>query len=498
MVATLDAPRSLADAPDAVVALLQPALDRLEAQARVAQVYQDYYHGLHRPILGSDVVGRGLAPMLARFRDNLSAAVVDAVADRLQVAGIAGRRPEDEAAAAEAWEIWHLNRLERRAGDAHLSALTSGDAFLVVWPDEGLRAPRITWTPATLMAAAYDGEEPERLAWAIKAWRVTEFSNPDFAGQLVARWRVNLFMPEGVYKLAGTPWVVGRGSTDTERPLPSATGLAPFPVVGESWPVPNPIAPLLPVVHLANNPAGEGEFGTSELRDVVPLADALNKSVVDLLTGSEFVAIQQRWVTGLQLERDPVSGDPINPFRPGKGDKLWVAEDPNVEFGAFPPADLMALMATCDSFRVEIARVTGTPTFYLGLEQGGWPSGEALKTAESRLVKKVMDRQRAFGMRWEAALALALRFSGREPGALELTWESPETRDERAQVERQLDVLAICRDAAPRGAREQALRDLGYSDDQVAAMLGPEEAPVEQPAPGWPLDALAALEEGEA
>ena len=58
---------------------------------------------------------------------------------------------------------------------------------------------------------------------------------------------------------------------------------------------------MVPVVPFPN--LGEGSFGMSELRDVVPLQDALNKTLLDMLVGSESQALPQRYALGLEIER---------------------------------------------------------------------------------------------------------------------------------------------------------------------------------------------------
>ena len=446
--------------------LLAPALAQLAEQAAVARHYEAYYAGVQRATFDRARLGSGLAGWLSTFRDNLCAPVVDAVADRLQVVGVAGQRPEDEAAAMQAWEAWQINRMDRRAGEVQRAALTAGDSYVVVWPDPTTGAPRIDHTPATRMTAGFAADDPSRLAWALKVWSVMDWTPPS-AGKAMARWRVTLYLPDMIRKYISAP------VDATATTLPAVPTLQPFEVEGEAWPLPNPYG-VVPVVHVPNN-AGVGEFGRSELTDLVPLQDALNKVVVDSLVGAEWLALPQRWVTGLQLTHDD-QGNAVNPYRPGV-DKLWVAEDPNVAFGQFPGADLSQLLALQNDLRMEFARISGVPAHYFMLASGGWPSGESLKTAEARFVAKVRDRQASIGGAWEQTLNLCLIVSGRPAAALEVHWQDPEPRNEEGQIERQLDVLTICTSPAPRGAREQMLRELGYSDDQVLAMLGPELAP---------------------
>ncbi|MEJ7690809.1 MAG: hypothetical protein WKF76_10475 [Nocardioidaceae bacterium] len=44
----------------------------------------------------------------------------------------------------------------------------------------------------------------------------------------------------------------------------------------------------------------------SEIEDIKPLVDALNKSLVDMMTTSEYVGRPRRWATGIELEEVPV------------------------------------------------------------------------------------------------------------------------------------------------------------------------------------------------
>ena len=77
--------------------------------------------------------------------------------------------------------------------------------------------------------------------------------------------------------------------------------------------IPNPLG-VVPVVQFTNRPALLTE-GRSDLVDVIPLQDAVNKLRSDMLVAAEYAAYRQRFVVGLELEVDEETGQVTPPFR---------------------------------------------------------------------------------------------------------------------------------------------------------------------------------------
>lgn len=422
------------------------ALQQLQARASDYALYRDYYTGRHRLAFATEKFRNAFGALFRSFADNLCPAVVDAVADRLTVVGF-GVEEGASAVAEAAWGIWQGNRMDRRAGEVHLEALRSGDAYVVVWPDAAGK-PVIYPNAGSTMTVSYDHEQPGMIRWAAKCWRIED-----------RRLRLNLYYADRIEKYV----------TRAKDALPEkADAFEPFEVEGEAWPLPNPWEQV-PVVHFANN-AGVGEMGASELANVVPLQDALNKAVADMLVAMEYVALPQRWATGLEVDIDDATGKPKAPFTPGV-DRVWAVGDPEVRFGQFDPANLQQFLSVQDSFRAEIARVSGTPLHYLMLQQGDFPSGEAMKTAEARFLAKVADRQSAFGNCWEDALALAVRMAGvADEARLSTLWRDPTPHSDREMAE----VALIKQQVGV--SREQILSEFGYSPEQIQRMAEQQEA----------------------
>lgn len=432
--------------------ILALALQQIGGRAGRYRALRRYYDGQHPLAFATSKYRSAFGDLFRAFALNLCPAVVDAVADRLVVTGFqVGEGAAGDGVEAEAAAIWAANRMDRRSGEVHLEALISGDAYVLVWPDrKGL--PRIWPERAAHMTVRYadDGEDPEAIAWAAKAWMLDD-----------NRARLNLYFPDRIEKYVTTSSMSGGGLTE------KASAFREHVIAGEPWPLPNPWG-RVPVFHFGNN-AATAEPGRSELHDVVPVQNALNKSVTDMLIAAEYAAYRQRWATGIEIPVDPDTGQPVQPFRAAV-DRLWAVAEESVQFGEFSAADLAQMRGVVDGFKADIATVHGTPLHYFNLTKGDFPSGEALKTAEARFVKRVRDRQVAFGNVWEDVMHFALMVAGAgETGELRCLWEDPAPRSEREMVE-----LAVMKLAAG-VSKHQVLRELGYEKGLIEEMMAANE-----------------------
>jgi hypothetical protein len=221
---------------------------------------------------------------------------------------------------------------------------------------------------------------------------------------------------------------------------------------------------VVPIIPLRNRPRLLVE-GESELSDVYRIQTQINGFLFLLNLAGYTAAHKQRWAVGLSLMEDS-RGQPREPFDTAV-DKLWVAENPEVKFGEFSATDLGGYIEAIEQKVLHIAVTTRTPRHYL-IQQGQSPSGDAIKSAESGLTKKVERKQRPFGEGLEEALRLARRFAG-EPDApvdSEIIWADPEIR-----TEAEITDAAIKRFQAGLTPWSVTMEDLGYSQTKIAAML---------------------------
>jgi SPP1 Gp6-like portal protein len=428
----------MADSPDVIKAIKMLA----ERQERI-KTYRRYYDGDHNLAFATNKFKNAFADLFKEFAYNMCPSVVDAPADRLRITGFGKSTAGDQA-----WAIWQANHMTQRAGEVHSDALIVGDAYVIVWPD-ATNAPIISVNTAEETIVHYADEDRSRIDWAAKRWSI---------GKQI---RLNLYYDNRIEK-----YITGERSGSGD---PSARAFQAYEIPGEPWPVPHDYG-RVPVFHFGNN-ARQGTPGRSELKDVIPLQDALNKAVADMLVAMEFVALPQRWATGIEVKRDPVTGEPISPWRPSV-DSVWSAPDADVRFGQFDPANLTQFLDVQDRFLVAIARVSRTPLHYIMPQTGNFPSGESLKTAETPFLAKVADRMESFGNTWQEVMLFAL-----------LVAETPAATAD--------DIAVDWRDPAPKSQKEQAetaaikqgigvplavlLAELDYTESEIEDMLTAEQ-----------------------
>lgn len=376
-----------------------------------------YYDGDHPMMFATDKFKSTFGKTLSAVADNLCPAVVDSVADRLKVTGVEpgvgpdGKELGSAELATQAWGIWQRNRMDVRAPETHREALLTGDAFVLVWPNAANEA--VMWPlEAGDVVVSYDPNEPGVLRRAARVWQ--DDDDGLIHVDVYFRDRVNRYVTDAPK----------RAFTSSLRPtmfVPYDRG--GFDVAGVE---PNPLG-VVPIVHFPNQ-RFHG-YGVSELKDVPPLQDALNKTVCDLLVSNEFAAFRQRWATGYDLDNE-TTGNPSGNVSSYGVDRMLTSSDENTRFGNFDASEAQGFLETMENFRAEIARVSGTPLHYLFITRGDFPSGEAMKSAEARFTIKVEQRQASFGNKWEDLLAIACRIEGADDkttGAmLSAVWESAE------------------------------------------------------------------------
>jgi hypothetical protein len=116
---------------------------------------------------------------------------------------------------------------------------------------------------------------------------------------------------------------------------------------------------------------------------------------------------------------------------------------------------------------LHIANTSRTPRHYL-IEQGQSPSGDAIQSAESGLVKKVQRKQLIFGEGLEEAIRLARRFQGlgTAPPDSEIVWADPQTHSPAAITD------SVAKQYLARMVPlTTALAKLGYSQTEISQIM---------------------------
>lgn len=395
---------------------IEKALTNLRANSSRYDKPVRYYNGDHDLAFATEKFENTFGTLFREFALNLCPVICDAVRDKLRVTGFSVEASTHNSAYSinsATRQIWFRNRMASRVGEVHKEALKCGDAYMFVWPNASGEAILYPHSASGVTVVNDDGS-PGSIAWAAKAW-----TNAD------KRMRMNLFYPDRIERY------ISKIKTDT---LPDPSEMIPFSdEAGDAANsvIANPFG-IVPVFHFANN-ADLGKPGRSELEAAMPVQDGLNKSVLDMLVAMEYSAFRQRWAAGIEVEYDE-QGKTIAPFQSGI-DHLWIAGNPSAKFGDFETAQLEQFLKVKDSFRIDMASVTGTPLHYFLQNNAGLPSGEALKKSETRFIAKVRDRQESFGQVWADVMAFALKVEHGSDAKLITEWEDPSPLSEREFLE---------------------------------------------------------------
>jgi len=471
---------------DEVKAAVVEGGDEAARQKEIVRA-QRYYRGEQRvpltdrqeEFLGFDKSGD--------FRVNYCKTVVNAVAERMILAGFTAGGDDEDKQPLTAWaeEVWSENRGDALQMRVHKAAIRDGEYFVLVSPNaNNPRIPMLVPHPRYVdpanggsgfgIRAHYNDDDPTQpMLYASKRWTETvEEEGADGRIRRRRRQRLTLYYPDRVerYMQAGNTW----GPFVEEE--------------GSQWPIPwvarsgEPLG--IPVVHFQNPDL------TSELEDAIPIQDAINKAMLDVLAAADAAGFPIRfsnyWVT---TDGKPPASDGSNYLEISPGCFITIPE-PDAKLENLSASDLSQLVSVYGELIITLARVTDTPLSRF-LQTRQVAAEGTLKQQEEPLLSKVRSRQVVFGNAWEDCMAIARRLSetfsdiALPEGHLEAVWLPAETRDEPS-IEEKLKA------GIP---QEQIWSEMGYTQEQIEAMKAMDEIQARQAQRRLALDA-AGMEEG--
>jgi hypothetical protein len=366
---------------------MEPFLLHLSEEEAVRQEsyreYRDYYDGRHGVPL-TDRQRQYLRVAAGQeFSANYMPIVVDSLSGRLRVMRFEAL---DDKPLTKTLNTWlRQMKLDAVQGGVHTSAVRDGDSYGFVEWDARRRRPRLTphlaYDGRDGIHAYYSPDEYDPILFA-KRWTVE-------IGTRVGLRRLNLYYPDRVERYwshassGNYDWAAGTGPE--QKPLPAVS----------------PYAHGLPVVHFTNRSRGF-RYGVSEIAPGIPMQDALNKSIIDLLAAADASGFRIIFALGFDpsgLHLAPGSLVGVPDVTPDEAQVIVV-----------PGEALRPHIETVDSFVQRIGQVTDTPLSYF--QQSGQMASEGThRQHEARMLAKCRAASVEFGEKWEQIMLLAIRMS---------------------------------------------------------------------------------------
>ncbi|MFJ2259482.1 phage portal protein [Streptomyces sp. NPDC087844] len=436
--------------------VMEQELDRRQAKITL---WNNFYKGIHNFGFASERFRQAFGGLFQDFADNWCEVVCDAPSERLCPIGFrfgTGDEKDPPSADKEAQRIWQASSMDAWSRVAHTEASVKSRSFVLVWaadPEAEEVEPEITVEDATQCIVAYEPGSRRKRKAALK-----RFDGDD--GYQYA----TLYLKDELWKFrrvtAATSGLI----------LPRSLVLSSWQPRGdepEQQRIDNPLD-LVPMVELANRPRLTDD-PTPEHRQVIPIQGALNKLIADMITASEAGAFPARWGTGIDLPKDPITGQEIDNPELWKlaMNKMLRASNPQARFGNFEAADLSNFVAGITLLTEHISALSRTPpTYFMGKVQN--VSADGLTVADAALASKCRDKTMFLGEDWEEIMRLAFLVKGddkrgKNPMA-ETIWRDVEYRTEAQHID------AVLKKKTLGVPWRQLMEDAGYTPTQIDRM----------------------------
>lgn len=362
------------------------AVNTHSKRASVYRTYRSYYDGVHELRFATAGFVAKHGKLFDSLRENLCPTVVTATTDRLSI---------ETWGSADADLIADEHGLSRLEHAVNTEMVRCGDAYTLTWPGRDGK-PMARYHRADRIIPHVDPMAPDRLDWAAKIWVLGEHPH--------AYARVNVYYADRVERWIMREPLTGRRLPDKPSAWTPHRDDDGGEVIGHTMGV-------VPVCWFKREADEAESFGVSALADVIPLQDALNKGLADILVLSETYARPFWYLLNYQqpsqnpyLQYQEIASKQQGQWDPAK-QQIFTHDGPG-PFGQLEPPDLAPLLEKQQAIKNSIAAVAGVPQYYLSQLTGQVPSGESLRVLSSRLLAGVSRIQAATTPVWRGQAQL--------------------------------------------------------------------------------------------
>jgi len=433
---------------------------RHDAELPSLELLDRYYEGTQPLAYMQPEVQREVGDRIKPVIIDWPRLVIDAVEERLDVEGF--RLAGKDSADSDLWRVWQANDLDETSQLGHVDALVMRRSYVCVGSNEDDPATPLVTAESPLEMYADIDPRTRKVRAALR--RVDECDGLSTEQNRYA----TLYLPDATvwFEWAGGWQVIDR---DDHK-------LGVVPVV--------PLVNRRRLRSVRRRSDGFAiQYGTSELASVLPLSDAANKLATDMMVAAEFHALPLRAMFGVGpddfVDRD---GNQLTAMQVvmGKLAAIPTESAADVKPYEFSASSLTNFHDSINQLAQLVASIAGLPPHYLGYATDNPASADAIRSAESRLVKRAERKQRAFGGGWEQVMRLVRRIQdgGKDDPSLaqlETVWRdaSTPTVAESADAASKLYVAGI---VPLRTTREK----IGFSQEEIARMEDEDQAAAER------------------
>jgi hypothetical protein len=386
--------------------------------------------------------------------------VVDLTEERLKVQGF--QFGEEEEQNDLLWELFRANSMEAMQSVVHREAVTTGTSYVSVWPSEGdPDTPNIRAESSLNVTHENQSGDPQVVAAALKVWLDTA------SGEA----RANMYFPDRIVRYATQVTTSEIATIDMySEAFAMRGGWEPITEVGHNY-------GTVPMVPFTTRPDYRG-YGRSDLRDIAEIIARIEYLTSNTMLAVELGALRQKWATGLEIPTDP-DGNEVEPFKVAL-DRLWISEDPDSKFGAFPATDITPYLKAISDAIGQLSAVSRIPpTYFVQTDLANPPSAASLEASETGLINKINERQVGYGESWETVARLVMKVAKVEAptdalATLNVLWKDARTRSDSQIMDAAAKMQAV-------GVPWEAIMEfIGFTPEEISRMESQRAADVFQ------------------
>jgi hypothetical protein len=208
---------------------------------------------------------------------------------------------------------------------------------------------------------------------------------------------------------------------------------------------------MVPVLRMANRQRAGDRLGRSEITpEVMSITDAGCRRLMGIEVMSEFFGAPARYILGVSESAfQDAEGNAKSAWETYIGRVLALERDEDGQVptvGQFPAHDPSGQTKIIDLYARIMSAQLSVPPHMLGYTSDNPASADAIRSAESALVKKAERRIRRFSATWRDAMRLALWVRHGEPPdrseRIDCVWRPPATPTVAAQVDATVKLVA--------------------------------------------------------